>query len=118
MVGEVPGPGYEESKGETMGHLMIAASGGGVFALVILYVALYFIFTLGVYGTYKKAGPNGDPAWSAFVPIYNFIMPKVAGRPTWHFFRTTSPDQDLTTVDHRWSVFDLRGQFADWTDEH
>jgi reverse gyrase len=73
MVGEVPGPGYEESKGETMGHLMIAASGGGVFALVILYVALYFIFTLGVYGTYKKAGPNGDPAWSAFVPIYNFI---------------------------------------------
>jgi hypothetical protein len=84
VVGEVPGPGYEESKGETMGHLMIATSGGGVFALFILYVALYFIFTLGVYGTYKKAGPNGDPAWSAFVPIYNFIiMLKVAGRPLW-----------------------------------
>jgi hypothetical protein len=84
MVGEVPGSGYGESKGETMGHLMIASSGGTVFAFFILYVALYFIFTLGVYGTYKKAGPNGDPAWSAFVPIYNFIvMLKVAGRPLW-----------------------------------
>ena len=39
---------------------------------------------MGVYGTYKKAGANGDPAWSAFVPIYNFIvMLKIAGRPTW-----------------------------------
>jgi hypothetical protein len=67
-----------------MGHLMIASSGGAVFGLLILYVAVYFIFTLGVYGTYKKAGPNGDPAWSAFVPIYNFIiMLKVAGRPLW-----------------------------------
>lgn len=84
MVGEVPGSGYEESKGEAMGHLMVASSGGTVFALFILYVAVYFIFTLGVYGTYKKAGTHGDPAWSAFVPIYNFIiMLKVAGRPLW-----------------------------------
>ncbi len=67
-----------------MGHLMVATSAGGVFALIILYIAVYIIFTLGVYGTYKKAGPNGDPAWAAFVPIYNFIiMLKVAGRPLW-----------------------------------
>ena len=67
-----------------MGHLMVATSAGGAFALIILYIAVYVIFTLGVYGTYKKAGPNGDPAWAAFVPIYNFIiMLKVAGRPLW-----------------------------------
>jgi hypothetical protein len=67
-----------------MGHLMLATSGGGAFALIILYIALYIIFSLGVYGTYKKAGPYGDPAWAAFVPIYNFIiLLKVAGRPTW-----------------------------------
>jgi hypothetical protein len=55
-----------------------------VFALLILYIVLYFVFTLGVYGTYKKAGAYGDPAWSAFVPIYNFIvLLKIAGRPTW-----------------------------------
>jgi hypothetical protein len=67
-----------------MGHLMLATSGGGVFALIILYIVLYFVFTLGAYGTYKKAGPYGDPAWSAFVPIYSFIiLLKIAGRPTW-----------------------------------
>ena len=67
-----------------MGHPLTATSAGGAFALVILYIVFYFVFTLGVYGTYKKAGANGDPAWSAFVPIYNFIiMLKIAGRPTW-----------------------------------
>ncbi len=71
-------------KGESMGHMLVATSGGGVFALLILYVVLYFVFTLGVYGTYKKAGAYGQPAWSAFVPIYSFIiMLKIAGRPTW-----------------------------------
>ena len=78
------GIGGDESKGEPMGHLLVATSAGGAFALIILYIALYVVFALGVYGTYKKAGPNGDPAWSAFVPIYNFIiMLKVAGRPLW-----------------------------------
>ena len=67
-----------------MGHLVVATSAGGAFALIILYIAIYIVFALGVYGTYKKAGPNGDPAWAAFVPIYNFIiMLKVAGRPLW-----------------------------------
>jgi hypothetical protein len=55
-----------------------------VLLLIPLYIILYIVFSLGVWGTYKKAGPNGDPAWAAFVPIYNFyIMLKVAGRPAW-----------------------------------
>jgi len=66
-----------------MGDL-VATSGGGAAGLLVLYVAVYIIFSLGVYGTYKKAGTYGDPAWAAFVPIYNFIiLLKVAGRPLW-----------------------------------
>lgn len=62
-----------------MEHLLAASAGGG--ALILLYLALYVIFALGVYGAYEKAG---QPGWAAFVPIYNFyILMKVAGRPTW-----------------------------------
>jgi hypothetical protein len=67
-----------------MGHLVAASSAGGAFVLFIVYIAIYIIFSLGVYGTYKKAGPMGEPAWSAFIPIYNFIiLLKIAGRPVW-----------------------------------
>jgi hypothetical protein len=56
--------------------------------LIIVYIALYFILSLGVYGAYKKAAPQGEPAWAAFVPIYSFIvLLRVAGRPaTWAWF--------------------------------
>jgi hypothetical protein len=69
-----------------MGHLVAASSGGG--GVVIVEIILYFVFALGVYGSYTKAGPNGAPAWAAFVPIYNFIvLLRVAGRPkTWAWF--------------------------------
>ncbi len=56
-------------------------SGG---ALVLWYIVLYVIFALPLFFVFKKAGPNGDPAWAAFVPIYSFyIMLKVVGRPGW-----------------------------------
>ena len=56
--------------------------------MIIVYIALYFILSLGVYGAYKKAAPQGEPAWAAFVPIYSFIvLLRVAGRPaTWAWF--------------------------------
>ena len=74
-----------------MGHLIAttyqtSSSGGlGVFLFLILF---YVLFTLPVWGTYQKASPQGDPAWSAFVPIYNFIvLLRIAGRPkTWAWF--------------------------------
>jgi hypothetical protein len=72
-----------------MGHLLLASSSGaGAGILVVVYIALYFIFALGVYGSYQKAAPQGEPAWAAFVPIYNFIvLLRVAGRPaTWAWF--------------------------------
>jgi hypothetical protein len=66
-----------------MGQLL-AASAGGVALLIPLYIIIYIVFSLGVYGSYKKAGQYGDPAWSAFIPIYSFyVMLKIAGRPTW-----------------------------------
>ncbi len=72
-----------------MGHLLLATrSGGGAGILIIVYIAIYIIFALGVYGSYQKAAPQGEPAWAAFVPIYNFIvLLRVAGRPaSWAWF--------------------------------
>jgi len=78
-----------------MGHLAAtytytssSSSGAGLAVLLIVVVALYFITALGTYGTYKKAGSYGEPAWSAFVPIYNWIiLLRIAGRPkTWAWF--------------------------------
>ena len=63
-------------------HSLAASSAGG---LILLYLALYVVFSLGVYGAFQKAG---QPGWAAFVPIYSFyILLKVAGRPTtWTWF--------------------------------
>ena len=76
--------GPDESKGETMGHLLAASysysysSSGTSFIFELIF---YFVTALGTYGAYKKAG---QPGWAAFVPIYNFyILCKVAGRPVW-----------------------------------
>jgi hypothetical protein len=55
---------------------------------LVFVVVFYVIFTLGFWGTYKKAGPNGEPAWSAFVPIYSWIvLLRIVGRPkSWAWF--------------------------------
>jgi hypothetical protein len=70
-----------------MGHQLAASSFGGGTGLII-DIVLYFVFSYGVYGAYKKAGPYGAPAWSAFVPIYSFIiLLRLAGRPrSWAWF--------------------------------
>ena len=77
-----------------MGHLLATTyystnssrSGAGVFFL--LAIVFYVVSALGAYGTYKKAGANGEPAWAAFVPIYNFIvLLRIVGRPkNWGWF--------------------------------
>jgi hypothetical protein len=77
------------TKGDTLGHLLAeTSSGGGAGVLILVYIAIYIVFTLGVWGAYKKAGPVGEPAWSAFVPIYSFIiLLRIAGRPaSWAWF--------------------------------
>jgi len=67
---------------------MAATSGSGGGGFLLLLVVFYVLFALPVWGTYQKAQPQGDPAWAAFVPIYNFIvLLRVAGRPkTWAWF--------------------------------
>jgi hypothetical protein len=76
-----------------MGYLSAATyntntSGAGALVFVLLALAFYIVTALGTYGAYKKAGSYGEPAWSAFVPIYNFIvLLRIAGRPkTWGWF--------------------------------
>ena len=51
-------------------------------------IVFYVLAALGAWGTYKKAGPNGEPAWSAFVPVYNYIvLLRIVGRPaSWAWF--------------------------------
>lgn len=52
---------------------------GGVFALVILAIAVVFI--IGLWKVFTKAG---QPGWASLIPIYNaYIMIKIAGRPGW-----------------------------------
>ncbi len=71
-----------------MGLLSATTSSGPGAGLLLIYVVLYVVFALGAWGAYKKASPQGQPAWAAFVPIYNFIvLLRVAGRPvTWAWF--------------------------------
>src|SRR6266849_9934140 len=73
------------ARGATMGLLSATyttSSSGSAFGLllvVVIWIIVYVLFALGMYGSFQKAG---QPGWAAFVPIYNFIiMLKVAGRP-------------------------------------
>ena len=79
-----------------MGHLLATTyytsnSTGTAAALLVFFliiVIFYVVTALGAYGTYKKAGAYGEPAWSAFVPVYNYIvLLRIAGRPkNWAWF--------------------------------
>ncbi len=56
-----------------------SGSAFGLLLVVVIWIIVYVLFALGMYGSFQKAG---QPGWAAFVPIYNFIiMLKVAGRP-------------------------------------
>jgi hypothetical protein len=58
-----------------------SSGSGGAGGLLILYLALYAIYGLALYGVFKKAG---KPGWAGFVPIYNLIvLLEVVGRPLW-----------------------------------
>jgi Family of unknown function (DUF5684) len=74
-----------------MGHLLAATTyttsgrGASLGVFLILGLVFYVLVSLGLYGTFIKAG---QPGWAGFVPFYNFIiLLKVAGRPmTWGWF--------------------------------
>jgi Family of unknown function (DUF5684) len=76
-----------------MGHLLATTyqtrhGAAGAVAFLVFAVVLYIVSLLGAYGTYKKAGANGEPAWGAFVPFYQFIvLLRIVGRPkNWGWF--------------------------------
>jgi len=61
-----------------------ADSGVSAGVLILYFIVIWLVIALPTYFVFKKAGPNGDPAWGAFVPIYGFyILLKVVGRPGW-----------------------------------
>ena len=74
--------------GQQSAALLASSSGSGVLITILIAIAFYILVALGTYGTYLKAGSYGEPAWAAFVPIYNFIvLLRVAGRPkVWGWF--------------------------------
>jgi hypothetical protein len=83
-----PANGAGESRGFAVGHLIAATTNGGGGPVFVAFILFYVLFALPVWGSYQKASPQGDPAWAAFVPIYNYIvLLRVAGRPkTWAWF--------------------------------
>ena len=55
-------------------------SAGGTLTLILIVLAIV-VFSLGMYGTFKKAG---QPGWAAFVPIYDYwVLLRIVGRPGW-----------------------------------
>jgi Family of unknown function (DUF5684) len=74
-----------------VGQAIIGATttnGGRIFFFLVLGLLFYVLSALPMWGTFQKASPQGEPAWAAFVPIYNFIvLLRIAGRPkTWAWF--------------------------------
>ena len=65
-----------------------SGAGAAIAISLVFLLVFYVVSALGAYGTYKKAGAYGDPAWSAFVPVYNYIvLLRIAGRPkNWAWF--------------------------------
>ncbi|WP_019135374.1 DUF5684 domain-containing protein [Cellulomonas massiliensis] len=63
-----------------------AAAGTGGF---ISGVIGYLIAAFALFGAFKKAG---EPAWAAFVPVYNsIVLLKIAGKPWWWFLLALIP---------------------------
>jgi hypothetical protein len=78
-----------------MGHLLATTyymsntgSAAATAFFIVFVLAFYIVTALGAYGTYKKAGSYGEPAWAAFVPFYQFIvLLRIVGRPkNWGWF--------------------------------
>jgi hypothetical protein len=75
-----------------MGHLLATTYNtnhrGGAVSFIVASIVFYIISLIGAYGTYQKAGANGQPAWGAFVPFYQFIvLLRIVGRPkNWGWF--------------------------------
>jgi len=92
---KAPESGVLEPEGKPMGHLLATTyytnnttSAAGAVGFIVFAIAIYIISSLGAFGTYKKAGSNGEPAWAAFVPFYQFIvLLRIVGRPkNWGWF--------------------------------
>jgi len=66
-----------------------AAGTGGLIGGVLGYLLGAFAF----FGAFKKAG---EPAWAAFVPVYNsIVLLKIAGKPWWWFLLALIPVVNL-----------------------
>jgi hypothetical protein len=58
---------------------------GGLFAMggatLIVIMAIFVVFIIGIWKVFVKAG---KPGWAAIVPLYNiYILLQIAGRPGW-----------------------------------
>ncbi len=59
-----------------------AAGAGAVVAVwLLLILAIFVVYVVGLWRVFTKAG---QPGWSAIIPIYNFwVLLKIVGRPGW-----------------------------------
>jgi hypothetical protein len=76
-----PVSGLGQNRRAHVSALMLAANGGAVGILVIVYIAVIVFEIAALWKVFVKAG---HPGWAAIIPIYNlYVLLKVIGRPPW-----------------------------------
>lgn len=56
--------------------------GGSIFIL-LLVIALYVVYVIGLWKLFKKAGKQG---WEAIIPFYNtYVLVEISGLNWWYF---------------------------------
>ena len=63
-------------------YFMAMLLGGSVFIL-LLVIALYAVYVIGLWKLFKKAGKQG---WEAIIPFYNtYVLVEISGLNWWYF---------------------------------
>lgn len=56
---------------------------GGSVILILLVIAIYIVYVIGLWKLFKKAGKQG---WEAIIPFYNtYVLVEIAGLNWWYF---------------------------------
>ena len=63
-------------------NIMAMILGGSIF-IILLVVAVYIVYVIGLWKLFKKAGKQG---WEAIIPFYNtYVLVEISGLNWWYF---------------------------------
>lgn len=73
-----------------------AAAGIGVGVFMLIYLAIFVIYVIGLWKVFEKAGQKG---WLAIIPILNlYVMIKIAGREGWWLILMLIPCVNIVVI--------------------